>query len=681
MFNKRKKKGFTLVELLAVIVVLAVVILIAVTAVIPRINSAKKKALFDEALVYLKAAKEAYTFDSELLNASSCTNITDLNGKYINKSNEEYKGAIKTEYNNGVMSQTINLTDGRYFISGSDNITVDDILESAPDDFLFSCGDYNPLLASNTNVNALGYKLLMNEGGSSLSENLNIINNKTFDVNFNNVETDASNSGLYVAEDDDGASFYYRGVVNNNWVEFAGFYWRVVRINGDGSLRMIYSGLKNSTHTGSDASIISSGNVTNIHFSDSTVYKTRIPDISNLSNSEIEVSYTNGGFQHSDIGYMYNPEKVIMRYQDYEIDSNHTLSNFNSHVNINNNKNDYYFFKNFDPNINCNAGSRTEDTGTCTLVCRKLGDDCVASNWNTLATTEGNYSTTAPGVVTSSSPAQYVYTGQYKYTCWEQGTPVTKVNSDGTTSVYISCPVVSEIVGTLQNTPTKAKVRLIGLFSPSEYTAHNGVKDSNIKSEIDTWYEHNILNKKDSTNVNYLEDYLADEIFCNDRDAYVTTYPFQSNGSPYLYTSYARYSRRTPSFKCTKLSRDGFTINETGTSRVASRHVGNLLLKYPIGLITSDEVIYAGSRGGVENKLYYLYSGKAYYTMTPAYYSGDYNAVGILSVHNTGRIFINIDGLSVGFDVRPVINLKASVLYDSGSGTEADPYKVKLPTT
>ena len=38
-----------------------------------------------------------------------------------------------------------------------------------------------------------------------------------------------------------GTTYYYTGKPNN-WVEFAGFYWRIIRINGDGSIRMIYQG-------------------------------------------------------------------------------------------------------------------------------------------------------------------------------------------------------------------------------------------------------------------------------------------------------------------------------------------------------------------------------------------------------------------------------------------------------
>ena len=66
----------------------------------------------------------------------------------------------------------------------------------------------------------------------------------------NDTETD----GLYMAEDDEGESYYYRGSVKNNYVSFAGFTWRIIRRNGDGSVRMIYSG-KSTTDTGEATSI------------------------------------------------------------------------------------------------------------------------------------------------------------------------------------------------------------------------------------------------------------------------------------------------------------------------------------------------------------------------------------------------------------------------------------------
>ena len=65
---------------------------------------------------------------------------------------------------------------------------------------------------------------------------------------------DSETDGLYMAEDDEGESYYYRGAVKNNYVSFAGFTWRIIRRNGDGSVRMIYSG-KSTSDTGDNTMI------------------------------------------------------------------------------------------------------------------------------------------------------------------------------------------------------------------------------------------------------------------------------------------------------------------------------------------------------------------------------------------------------------------------------------------
>ena len=76
----------------------------------------------------------------------------------------------------------------------------------------------------------------------------NTVNETTPDF----ASTATTNEGLFKADDDYTAttgmkSYYFRGAVNNNWVKFGkegtkDIYWRIIRINGDGSIRMIYSG-------------------------------------------------------------------------------------------------------------------------------------------------------------------------------------------------------------------------------------------------------------------------------------------------------------------------------------------------------------------------------------------------------------------------------------------------------
>ena len=54
--------------------------------------------------------------------------------------------------------------------------------------------------------------------------------------------------------DEDGEVYYFAGAPTDNWVSFAGFYWRIIRINGDGSIRLIYNGT-DTTQTGESTMI------------------------------------------------------------------------------------------------------------------------------------------------------------------------------------------------------------------------------------------------------------------------------------------------------------------------------------------------------------------------------------------------------------------------------------------
>ena len=96
--------------------------------------------------------------------------------------------------------------------------------------------------------------------------------------NFSTVAT--TNEGMYSAQDDLGTSYYFRGAVDNNWLKYGKYtkdmyncnngtisatdtgnsctkiassgddiYWRIIRINGDGSIRMIYSGITPPTES------------------------------------------------------------------------------------------------------------------------------------------------------------------------------------------------------------------------------------------------------------------------------------------------------------------------------------------------------------------------------------------------------------------------------------------------
>ena len=117
---KRKNKGFTLVELLAVIVILALVALIATPIILNVINDAKKQAAKDSAYGYMDAV-EKYIVSSELEDKSikdGTYSVEELNSMGVSvKGSTPDNGTIKIE-NKEVKSYDIGI-DG-YIVSNGE---------------------------------------------------------------------------------------------------------------------------------------------------------------------------------------------------------------------------------------------------------------------------------------------------------------------------------------------------------------------------------------------------------------------------------------------------------------------------------------------------------------------------------------------------------------------------------
>ena len=56
------------------------------------------------------------------------------------------------------------------------------------------------------------------------------------------MEVATDDEGLVQDIDDNGVTYYFRGNVNNNYVTFANLNWRIIRINGDNTVRLILDG-------------------------------------------------------------------------------------------------------------------------------------------------------------------------------------------------------------------------------------------------------------------------------------------------------------------------------------------------------------------------------------------------------------------------------------------------------
>ena len=73
-------------------------------------------------------------------------------------------------------------------------------------------------------------------------------------TNFSTTVTNTTTGTIYYADTSKGRTYYFAGNPTDNWVSFGGFYWRIIRINEDGTIRMIYQGTSANT-TGTNTQI------------------------------------------------------------------------------------------------------------------------------------------------------------------------------------------------------------------------------------------------------------------------------------------------------------------------------------------------------------------------------------------------------------------------------------------
>ncbi len=179
--------------------------------------------------------------------------------------------------------------------------------------------------------------------------------------------------------------------------------------------------------------------------------------------------------------------------------------------------------------------------------------------------------------------------------------------------------------------------------------------DNIIKSKLDTWFS-STSNLNQSAQLNHID---TETGFCNDTGS-------SSSTSTQNYPPYNRLAKaKAPSLKCTS-SNDLFT---------KSGNKGNNKLTYPVGLITADEISYAGGVQGKTNNGYYLYTGNYYWTMSPAFYSSSTSSAYVFSMFDKG--WFNTSTVNYKHGVRPVINLKSNTMF-RGDGTKEHPYEVVI---
>ena len=224
-----------------------------------------------------------------------------------------------------------------------------------------------------------------------------------------------------------------------------------------------------------------------------------------------------------------------------------------------------------------------------------------------------------------------------------------------------------------------------GTKSSSSYAAtHANTNASAILQALWKWYD-NVLSKQSGFNANN----LVDTIVCNDKKV-ITNTTFNpmgfSLGTSYGYKKNSNYYGAMPRFE----NNDGSSYG-TGPSLVCQNDnnggklskftysdttKGNGTLGRKIGLLTADEITFAGAQyGSVKVPRYYLNENNKYgmWTSTPGYVTSYGTSVNI-TVWGDGSLGAMPVFQTLG--VRPTISIPSSTKV-GGNGTADDPYIVQ----
>ena len=305
----------------------------------------------------------------------------------------------------------------------------------------------------------------------------------------------------------------------------------------------------------------------------------------------------------------------------------------------------------------------------------------ITSNKNTtealLASTEDDYGTSYyfRGAVKNN----YV---QFANKCWR----IVRINGDGSVKLVLhndNTSNASSPCASSNNSTTAAFARysgssytsvfnsnyndnayigfMYGATGASDYAStHANTNKSDILKNLETWYTNNLTS---------YESKLADTIWCNDKSTVSGGFGYGTNATGYA-ASNRLNSTKQPTLKCPNDNNGGklskFTVDDTTN--------GNGNLTYKIGLLTADEIAFAGSIAYTCNRSTYLQENTGttwWWSLSP----GGFNGSGAF-VWDVRSGYLSNDDVGHRYGLRPVISLISSTNV-TGDGTSENPYVVE----
>ena len=258
---------------------------------------------------------------------------------------------------------------------------------------------------------------------------------------------------------------------------------------------------------------------------------------------------------------------------------------------------------------------------------------------------------TANPTLTTSSNNTSDASGLYKSTATNTGNPtyyfrgnvennyvsfagftwrIVRVNEDGTIRLIT------------QNIINSTSYKFNSIINNSTYMYYS---NSQAKTQLESWYQTNIGSKADLA-----QNVASGAYYCEQAKVKELSEILSGNATMTVYNKY------TPDFKCTT---DGN---------------GKGIVNASVGLLSYDEVVYAGGYPNQENNNYYLYNQNFWWTMSPNGFISTFSYSSVWVLTNKGKAHYSCVDMNNGF--RVVLVLKSDTM-TTGTGTSSDPFVVE----
>ena len=206
-----------------------------------------------------------------------------------------------------------------------------------------------------------------------------------------------------------------------------------------------------------------------------------------------------------------------------------------------------------------------------------------------------------------------------------------------------------------------------GTVGASDYaTTHANTNKSTILTNLETWYTNNLKT---------YESVIDDNVWCNDKTNVTDT---SYNPDPITNTPNGLgYAKNTTYYGATqRLVSASNSAGGTGPSLKCNGELSKITSK--VGLITADELAFAGYAKGLNNTTTYLQenANKDWWSLSPSNFTAGSGDASVWFVNGSNGHFI-YDSVYLFKGVRPSIFLKSTTNV-TGNGTSSSPFVVKI---